>query len=514
LPEGVWRVVGLGGSVATFVIAIASVLGGFDPEHLGPQHVEYAPWVPAAGVSYFVGVDGISLFLVLLTTGLVPLTLLSARRQVERSARSFVFFVLLLESGLLGVFLALNAALFFLAWQATLVPVFFLIGIWGGSRRVRAATRFLAVWGLGSALLLVALLSVAGGADGVTRFDMLTPPGGVGPGLLEAALPRGQVVWLGRVDQAWLFLALLVGFGLTVPIVPLHGWLLDAESEAPMSALTLLTAVGLKMGAYGMLRFALPLCPDAVAEWGPFLYGIALVGIVYGSLLAAAQTDLRRLVAWWTLAQLGFVLLGTFSLEQNGLTGSVIAMLSHGLTAAALLLLVGAIAERRGSYEISALGGLARPMPVFSAFLGLAILAAMGTPTLSGFVGDLLVVVAGFQVDVTVGLVALVGWVIGAGCLAWAYRRIALGPVENPENRGLIDLDWRERGTLLAVLIPIIWIGLYPNPVLRRIEPSVLELLRQIDERRVVAPVVVDEGSRRDALARDPTPSAPQGEPA
>lgn len=499
LSDRIWRAAGLGASVLTFWVAAWVVLGGFDPEHIGFQFVEYAPWIPSAGASWFVGVDGISLFMVVLTTALVPLTLLAVWNRVDRSLRSFVFYVLVLESGLLGVFLAMNAALFFMAWQATFLPIFFLIGIWGGSRRVRAATRFLVAWGLASALLLVALLAVGGGGEGVIQFDMVTPPGGSGPGLLEAGLPGGELGWLGRIDQAWLFVALLGAFGLVVPIVPLHGWLLDAESEAPMSAMTLLTAVGLKMGTYGILRFALPLCPDAVSEWSAMLCGLALAGIVYASLLAAAQTDLRRLVAWWTVAQLGFVLLGTFSLDPVGLTGGVVAMLSHGLTSAALLFLVGAIADRRGSYEIAALGGLARPMPVFAALLGVAMLSAMGTPLLSGFVGDILILLAGFGVGSTIGAFALLGWVLGAGCLVWAYRRIALGPVENPENRGLIDLGWRERGIVLTLLLPILWIGLHPNPVLRRVEPSVLELMRQMDERRVVAPIAPIEDAARHA---------------
>lgn len=490
LPNWAFRAVGLLASTLTFGVAIR-LLRAFDPEVIGHQFVEYRPWIADAGVNWFLAVDGISLFLVVLTTGLVPLTLLVSWRPIDRSQRSFVFHVLMLESGLLGVFLAQNVALFFFAWQATLLPLFFLIGVWGGSRRLRAATRFIVVWGLGSLLMLVALLAIAYPAGGPQTLNWVAAPGSTTPGLLQAA-GLGSAGVLGRVDQAWLFVALLLAFGLVIPIVPLHGWLPEAESEAPIAATVLMTAVGLKIGTYGMIRFALPLCPDVISEWASGLYGLALLGILYGSLLAAAQTDLRRLVAWWSVAQFGFVLLGTFSLEVQGLTGGIVAMLSHGLTAAALLFLLGAIADRRGSYEVSAFGGLAKPMPVFAVLLGAATLSAMGTPAFSGFVGDLLVLVASFQVHVGVGLVALLGWAIVAGGLAWTYRRVALGPVEKPENRGLIDLGWGERFVLLAVLVPILFIGLYPNPVLRRIEPSVLELLRQVDERRV--PMPVEEG--------------------
>ncbi len=488
LPDRVWGAAGIAASGLTFALAVRSVLLAFDPEQIGHQLVEHVPWIPSVGVSWFVGVDGISLFLVLLTTGLVPLTLITAWHQIDRALRSFVFCVLVLETGLLGVFLALDAALFFVSWQLTLLPVFLLIGIWGGSRRVRAAMRFMVVWGLSSALLLLALLAVSDGGG----FALVTPPGGTAPGLLDSATLAGGSAAFGFVDQAWLFVALLAAFGLTVPIVPLHGWLLDAESEAPMAAAALLTAVGFKVGAYGLLRLVLPLCPDVVDEWRAPLFALSLVTIVYGSLLAAAQADLRRLVAWWTVAQLGFVLLGIFSLQVHGLVGVVVAMLSHGLTASALLVLVGAIADRRGTVEISAFGGLARPMPVFAALFGLAMLSAMGTPALAGFVGDLLIVLAGFGIAASVGIAALVGWVLGAATLAWVYRRVALGPVANPENRGLIDLGWRERGILLALLVPLLWIGVHPNPVLRRVEPSVLEWMRLIDERRVEVPTPIE----------------------
>jgi NADH-quinone oxidoreductase subunit M len=505
-----WRAIGLVASVATFGIACMGVLGGFDPERFGLQLVEHAPWIPSAGIAWFVGVDGISLFLVVLVTGLVPLVLLASWRQIDRSLRSFVFHLLVLETGLLLVLLAQDAVLFFLGWQATLLPMYFLIGIWGGSRRVRAATRFLVVSGVGSALLLVAILALGTVVHGAAApgFALATPPGASAAGLLDAAMPATA----GFGAQGWLFLAFVLAFGLAIPIVPLHAWLPDAHSEAPPAVTALLAAVGVKMGAYGLLRFALPLCPDAALAFAPALSALALAGILYGAWLATVQRDLERLVAWWTIAQLGFVLLGLFSAEVHGVTGAVIAMVSHGLVVAALLFLIGSIAERRDSTEIGAFGGLARPMPVFAALLALVAMSAMGVPLLSGFVGDGLVVLAGFGLTPWVGLLATGGWVMSALAWGWAYRRVALGPVHNPENRGLIDLDWRERAVVLVLLVPIVWIGVSPGPVLRRVEPAVLELMRQMDDRRtgtLAVPPAEGRAGEPGAAASASTPGAP-----
>lgn len=500
LPETVWRVAGLVATVLAFALAAFGILAAFDLERMGPQLVEYVPWVPSLGVHYFVGVDGISLFLVLLTTLLFPLAFVASWKQVDRSLRSFVLLILFLESGLLGVLLAQNTAFFFLAWQATWLPMFFLIGIFGGARRVRAATRFLMVSGFASACLLVALLTVsylAGAPDAAPLFDLATPPGGVGPGLLDSPMidPDGAE-WLSS-GPAWLFFAFVVAFGVMIPIVPFHAWLPDVLGEAPSAITALIAAVGIKLGAYGLLRFALPLCPASVAEWAPAFSCLATIAIVYGSLVAAVQTDLKRLVAWWTIAQLGLVLLGIFSLEVHGLTGSVILLSSHGLTVAALYFLVGSVIERRGTAEIVAYGGLARPMPVFAVLFGLAVLSAMGMPAFVGFVGGFTILLSSFASGPGIGMAALVGTLLTAGYWAWTYRRVALGPVENAENRGLIDLDWRERIVVIVLLLPLLWTGLQPGPVLRRVEPSVLDLLRQMDDRRM-APPPVDHYERPD----------------
>lgn len=487
LPESVWRIAGLGATTLNFALASVGLLGAFDPERMGPQLAESVAWVPTLGVHYFVGVDGISLFIVVLTTLLFPLAILASWKQVDRSLRSFVFLLLFLESALLAAFLAQNAALFYLAWQIVLLAMFFLIGIFGGARRVRAATRFLVMSGLGSAALLGALLTVAisGAAPGAPpTLDLVAPPGGFGPGLLDAAIAQA-------VAPSAPFRVLLgfgLAFGLMIPLFPLHGWLPDALGEAPTAITALIAGAGIELGAYGLLRFALPLCPEPVDEWASVVSCMAILGIVYGSLLAAVQTDLKRLVAWWTIAQLGFVVLGIFSLEVHGLTGSVILLSSHGLTVAALCFLIGAVVERRGTAEISAYGGLARPMPVFAALFGLAVLAAMGMPAFLGFIGGFTIILSSFAIGPGIGLMAITGTTLIAACWAWTYRRIALGPVENPENRGLIDLDWRERIVVIALLAPLLWFGLQPDPALRRIEPSVLELLRQMDERRMGAP--------------------------
>ncbi len=500
LPEVIWRLAGLFSTTLTFALGAVGILADFDPERMGPQLVEFVPWIPSLGVHYFVGVDGISLFLVLLTTLLFPLTMLASWKQVDRSLRSFVLLLMFLESGLLGVLLAQNTALFFLAWQATWLPLFFLIGIFGGARRVRTATRFVMVSALASACLLVALLTVShlSGAPGsAPLLDLATPPAGFGPGLLDSAMLDPEMARGTSPGPSWLFFAFVLAFGLMIPLVPFHAWLPDALGEAPVAITALIAAVGIKLGAYGLLRFALPLCPQPAAQWAPALACLAIIGILYASLIAAVQTDLKRLVAWWTIAQLGLVVLGIFSLEVHGLTGSVILLSSHGMTVAALYFLVGAAVERRGTAEIVAYGGLARPMPVFAVLLGLCVLSAMGMPAFVGFVGAFTIVLSSFSSGPAVGLTALAGSVLAAGYWAWTFRRVALGPVENAENRGLIDLDWRERCVVIVLLLPLVWFGVHPGPVLRRVEPSVLELLRQMDDRRM-APLPIERFERPD----------------
>jgi NADH-quinone oxidoreductase subunit M len=508
LPAVIWRVAGIGASGLTFVLAAGGMLLDFDPEQIGFQLVERVSWLPELGVHYFVGVDGINLFPVLLTTLIVPLVLLASWHQIDRSLRGFVFCVLALETGVLGVLLSLNLAAFYLFWEMLLLLMYFLIGIWGGSRRIFAATKLLLFSLFGSLPLLAAMLVLYRlnfDQGGAWNLDLVTLPGAKGFALLDTAVPLvgGSVPWW--QTQTALFAALALGFSIKLPVFPFHTWLPDAHVEAPSAASVLLASLLLGLGAYGLLRFALPLFPNAAADLGPTFLALGLASILICSMLAMVQRDVKRLVAYASVVQLGFVLIGIFSLNVHGLTGAVVQLVNHGLTAGALLLLIGVMIERRQTRDIGAFGGLAKPMPVFGAIFGIVVMSSIGLPTLNGFVGNLLVLLGSFEAHRWVAVGACAGLALAAVYMLSLLRRVVLGPVENPENRGLIDLGWRERLVFLALLIPIFWIGLHPNPMLRRIEPSVLELLRQMDERRVVE-------STPPAPAKRPLPGVEGGE--
>ena len=505
LPASIWWRVGFAGSVGTFVFAGIEVAGRFDAEHIGFQMQEHRVWLPTWGVHYFVAIDGISLGLVLLTGLLVPLVWLAAWKQDRRSPRGFVLLLLCIESGLLGALLSLNLLLFFFFWELTAIATALLLLTWGGARRVSAATRLVLFTGLGSFALLLALLVLAGigfEQGDAWNLDLVAVRGSAGRPLLEIVVPADGAGGTWWSSQGGLFAAFALAFGIQLPLFPLHGWLVGAQSQTPGPGRVLIVGLCLALGGYGFLRFALPLFPDAALASAPFLSALALAGILYGSLGALRQRDLLRLLACLALAQLGYVALGLFSLDGHGLTGSVVHMLSSGLVMAGLLLAVEFIEERRRSTAIADFGGLAKPMPVFAAGLGILVLAACGLPGLSGFVGEFLVLLGCFREQRELAVAACAGGVLVAGVLLWLYRRIALGPVEHPENRGLIDLDWRERGILLALLVPIVAIGVHPNPVLRRIEPAVLELLRTLEERRTLLPLPAEEEAGTLARAR------------
>jgi NADH-quinone oxidoreductase subunit M len=371
--------------------------------------------------------------------------------------------------------------------------MYFIIGIWGGPRRIYAAIKFFLFTMVGSLLMLLAMIVLYYlnfEQTGVLNFDFVAPPpGGLSGGLLDTVVPLDGAWWQ---TQTWLFFAFALAFAIKVPMFPVHTWLPDAHVEAPTSGSVVLAGVLLKMGTYGFLRFALPLFPTAAMEAAPFMMGLALVGIVYGSLVAMVQKDIKKLVAYSSVAHLGFVMLGLFTFNVHGLNGGVLQMINHGLSTGALFILVGMLYERRHTRMISDFGGIARPMPVYAAFFGIVTMSSIGLPGLNGFVGEFLILLGTFQASPLAAIIATSGVVLAAAYMLWMYRRVMFGPVENPENRGLIDLGLREKFVMLALVIPIIWIGVYPNPLLRRIEPSVIELLRQIETRVVVAETVPD----------------------
>jgi NADH-quinone oxidoreductase subunit M len=415
----------------------------------------------------------------------MPIVLLASWNDIQRSVRSYVLFMLFLETGMLGAFVALNLFQFYLFWELMLVPMYFIIGIWGGPRRVYAAVKFFLFTMFGSLLMLAAILVVYYlffEQTGQLNFDLVAPPGSPLPALLDTRIPTGaEAAWW--QTQYWLFAAFALAFAVKVPMVPLHTWLPDAHVEAPTAGSVVLAGVLLKMGTYGFVRFALPLFPAAAVEWTPVMLGLALVGIVYGALVAMVQDDIKKLVAYSSVAHLGFVMLGIFALNVHGLDGGVLQMVNHGLSTGALFILVGMLYERRHTRKIADFGGVAKPMPVFAACFGIVTMSSIGLPLLNGFVGEFLILIGAFLVHPWVAGVATSGVVLAAVYMLWMYRRVMFGPVELAENRSLIDLGLREKFVMVALIVPIVWIGVYPDTFLRRIEPSVIELLRVVDVR-------------------------------
>jgi NADH-quinone oxidoreductase subunit M len=488
LPASLWKPIALASSILTFLLSLR-LFAVFDPLETGFQLVEHAPWIPEYGIQYFVGIDGISLLMVLLTTFLMPIILLASWNEISKSLRNYLFFMLSLETGMLGAFVSLNLFQFYVFWEAMLVPMYFIIGVWGGPRRVYAAVKFFLFTMVGSLLMLLAMLVLYYlnfDQTGVLNFDLVAPPGGEMGGLLQTVVPVDGIWWK---TQTWLFAAFALAFAIKVPMFPLHTWLPDAHVEAPTSGSVVLAGVLLKMGTYGFLRFAIPLFPSAAVEFTPLMMTLSVIGIVYGSLVAMVQADIKKLVAYSSVAHLGFVMLGIFALNVHGLTGGVLQMVNHGLSTGALFILVGMLYERRHTRQIADFGGVARPMPVFAACFGVVTMSSIGLPMLNGFVGEFLILVGTFLVAPIFAIIATSGVVLAAAYMLWMFRRVMFGPVDNPENRGLIDLGLREKVVMLSLLIPIIWIGVYPNPLLRRIEPSVIELIRQLELRRGVIEV-------------------------
>ena len=481
-PELLWKGVALATTLVTFALS-ALLWTGFDPTRTGYQFVERAPWLPDWGIHYFVGIDGMSLLLVALTTFLMPLVLLASWNDIKRSVRSYVFFMLFLETAMVGTFVSLNLFQFYVFWELMLIPMYFIIGVWGGARRIYAAVKFFLYTMLGSLLMLVALLVLYYlhfAQFGALNLDLVALPGAAARGILDTHVPiAGQAPWW--QTQTWLFAAFALAFGIKVPMVPFHTWLPDAHVEAPTSGSVILAGVLLKMGTYGFVRFALPLFPVAAVQFTPLIFSLAVIGILYGALVSMVQKDMKKLVAYSSVAHLGFVMLGIFALNVEGLEGSVLQMVNHGLSTGALFLLVGMLYERRHTREIAEFGGIAKPMPVYAALFVLVAMSSIGLPMLNGFVGEFLILLGAFARSPAFAVPATFGVVLAAAYLLWMVRRIFFGPVENPENRSLIDLGLREKVVMAAILVPILWIGIYPDPFLRRLDASVLEVLRRVE---------------------------------
>jgi NADH-quinone oxidoreductase subunit M len=453
-------------SALTFLISLIPFCM-FDPSTAAMQFFERYDWIPALGISYEVGVDGISLLLIVLTTFLTPLTLLASWDSIHARTREFMICMLFLESGMVGVFAAIDLFLFYVFWEATLIPMYFLIGVWGGPQRIYAAVKFILYTMAGSLLMLVAILALYflhRQATGDATFNLFQ--------LLQLELPLSM--------QRWLFLAFFLAFAIKVPLFPFHTWLPDAHVEAPTAGSVILAGVLLKMGTYGFVRFCLPLFPEASVVATPIIALLAVVGIIYGALMALVQTDIKKLVAYSSVSHLGFVMLGIFAFNSQGLDGAVLQMVNHGLSTGALFLLVGMLYDRRHTREIGDFGGVTKVMPMFAAFFLVVSLSSIGLPGLNGFVGEFLVLLGAFQTIPIFAIIGALGVILAAVYMLWMYQRVMFGEVTHAVNKQLTDLTLREVVVLVPVVLVIVWIGLYPQPFLRRMEVSTRAIVERV----------------------------------
>ncbi len=449
----------LGFSIATFLASLL-MWAGFDSSNPELQLIQRNDWLPSLGVSYYVGVDGISLLLVLLSTFITPLAILSSFNAgvIEERGREklYYIFLMMLEWAMIGVFVVQDLIMFFIFWEVTLVPMYFLIGIWGAENRVYAAIKFFLYTMAGSILMLLALLYVGGAAGTFAVPEIIAM---VQNGTLS--FPFDGIF----STQSFLFLGFLIAFAIKVPIWPLHSWLPDAHVQAPTAGSVILAAVLLKMGTYGIVRFCLPMFPEASVAWAPFMGVLAVIGIIYGAWVSYAQTDMKKLVAYSSVSHMGFVVLGIFALNAQGLQGATIQMVNHGISTGGLFLLVGMLYERRHTKAMEAYGGIWKAMPLFGALSLVVVLSSMGLPGLNGFVGEFVILLgtAGSEIlGVVFALFATTGVILAAVYMLYFFQKIYLGELDKSENMNLPQMNWREIVVMIPILILIFWIGLQP----------------------------------------------------
>ncbi len=452
------------------------------------QFQEVLPWIESYGISYHLGIDGISLLLVLLTTFLTVLCVLSAFSAIQERVKEFMISFLLLETGMVGALVALDLVLFYIFWEVMLVPMYLLIGVWGDpKRRVYAAIKFFLYTMAGSVLMLIAILAlyfIHGNATGNYTFDLLE--------LYKFGVPVGL--------QYWLFAAFALAFAIKVPMFPFHTWLPDAHTEAPTAGSVILAGVLLKMGTYGFIRFAIPLFPNAAMKFLPLISILALIGIIYGALVSMMQDDLKRLVAFSSVSHLGYVMLGMFAFNMQGVQGSVYQMLNHGISTGALFLIVGIIYERRHTRMIADFGGLSKVMPIYAAIFMIVTLSSIGLPGTNGFVGEFLILLGAFKAKTIYGVLGATGVVLGAAYMLWMFQRVMFGEIKNPENLKLRDLNIREIAYMVPMVIMIFLMGIYPKIFFQKMDVTVEHFLRDLKSK---TEVTIEEPPSRVRLAKE-----------
>jgi len=469
------KVVALIASLVTFGLSLI-VYFRFDPNAVGEivpgyQMANYVKWIPALNINYVVGIDGISLYLLLLTTFLLPVCILGTWNHIKKNIKLYLQMLLLVTVGISGVFVSLDMILFFFFWEAMLIPMYFLIGIWGSANRIYATYKFVIYTMAGSALMLAAMIFLFfySSASGEATF------------VIPELMSRFAIHRIDPGIQAWLFWGFAIAFAIKVPLFPFHTWLPDAHTEAPTAGSVILAGVLLKMGTYGFMRFCLPLFPDASHKFAHVIAILAIIGIIYGALVAAVQPDLKRLVAYSSIAHLGFVMLGLFAFNQQALDGAVLQMVNHGLSTGALFLLVGILYDRRHTRLISDFGGIARSIPVFFVVFLIIMLASIGLPGLNGFAGELLILMGAFKANAFFGGIATTGVILAAIYMLWMFRRVFYGERDKEENKKIVDLRLPELAALIPIVLLCFWIGLYATPFLRDIGSGtrpVVELLK------------------------------------
>jgi len=486
LPREADRLIKTVTLIVTIIVFIISLPLAFDKVFLDSSamhYTEFANWISIGQyfkMNYYVGIDGISLWLVMLTTFIMPVTILSTWHAVDKNTKGFMALALLLETGMLGAFISLDLFLFYIFWELMLVPMYFMIGIWGGKNRIYAAVKFFIFTAVGSLLMLVAIIYVY-------YFS------------IKSGIPFDNgfsIAHFAKLDipahlQAWLFAAFAFSFAIKVPMFPVHTWLPDAHTEAPTAGSVILAAVLLKMGTYGYVRFAVPLFPVATMQFTPFLAFLAVVGIIYGALVAMMQDDVKKLVAYSSVSHLGFVMLGVFAMNLQGLSGGMLQMINHGISTGALFLIVGFIYERRHTRLIVDFGGLSKVMPVFATIFMIVTFSSIGLPGTNGFVGEFLILIGAFESGLrTFTVFDTSGVILAAVYMLWMFQRVMMGKVTNPKNENLKDLSAREVVVMLPLLLFIFWIGVYPNTFLDKMNPALEGLIKQVKHKQHVAMLV------------------------